>query len=79
MNFGSFSVINVKKHTSEKENVKHETAKEIPEECEDSNEVKELKGKIDNLKKLHKEGFLSEEGFKNGIEQVEAQIEELNK
>ena len=52
--------------------VKHEAVK-------DSEEIQKLKSKIVELEKLKNDGFLTAEGFQQGKESIEAQIEELEK
>lgn len=73
----------VRKTTSENvvKQVKHEAIKEVPisSEKQESEEVQKLKSKIEELKNLNKEGFLTNEGLNQAIEQLETKIEELNK
>lgn len=53
--------------------VKHEDVKE------DNAEIKSLEEQIVKLKELNKNGFLTEDGLKQAVEQLETQIEELKK
>lgn len=52
--------------------VKHEAVKE-------KGEIGELESKIEELKKLNKDGFLTDDGLNQAVEQIETQIEELKK
>ena len=60
----------------------HEDAKE-PEakepEAKESEEIEKLKGKLEELKKLHSDGYLSDDGLKQGTESLETEIEGLRK
>jgi hypothetical protein len=60
--------------------VKHEAVKnEAVDKSQDSDEVKKLESKIEELKKLNKEGFLTDDGLKQATEQLETKIEALRK
>jgi len=61
--------------------VKHEAVKkeEKKETVADPEEVAKIKIKIEELKKLNKEGFLTDDGLKQAVEQLETKIEELRK
>jgi len=52
---------------------KHEAVKE------DSEEIQKLKTKIKTMTGLNKDGLLTDDGLKQAVEQLEAQIEELRK
>ncbi len=56
--------------------VKHEAVKES---AEDTEEVIKIKSKIEELKKLNKDGFLTDDGLKQAVEQLKTKIEELEK
>ena len=56
--------------------IKHEAIKETEESPE---EVKKIESQIENLKKLHKDGFLTDEGLNQAVEQLETKIKELSK
>lgn len=53
--------------------VKHNTVKKKADEGTKTS--KEVESKIEDLKKLNKDGFLTEEGLKQAIEQLEAKVE----
>jgi len=61
-----------------KKQVKHEAVKSESEESE-PDEAQKLEAKIEELKKLNKKGFLTDDGLKQSVEQIETQIEELKK
>ncbi len=63
----------VEKKKVEKQ-VKHEAVTEKSTE-----EVKNLESKIEELKKLNKDGYLTDDGLKQATEQIETEIEELKK
>jgi len=55
----------------------HEDVKES--ETKESEEIEKLKGKLGELKKLHSDGYLSDDGLKQGTESLETEIEGLRK
>jgi hypothetical protein len=59
--------------------VKHEAVKkeEIKKSPITETDIEKLKAKIVELKKLNKEGFLTDEGLNQAVEQLETKIEEL--
>ena len=57
--------------------VKHEAVDQI--EKVDSKEIKSIQDKIANMKEIHKDGFVSDDGLKQATEQLESEIEELRK
>jgi hypothetical protein len=63
--------------------VKHEAVKKLPTSesdlPKDTDGIKNLENKIEELKKLNKDGFLTKEGLDQAVEQIQAQIEELKK
>ena len=62
--------------------IKHKAVSDeaIPEETiSDSVDVGKLKSKIKELKKLNKDGFLTDDGLKQATEQIETTIEGLKK
>ena len=58
--------------------VKHEAVKETGT-VNEPDEITKMKSQIENLKNLHKDGFLTEDGLKQSVEQLETKIEELEK
>lgn len=50
-----------------------------PNASPEEKEIQVLEEKIEGLKKLNKEGFLSDDGLKQATEQMEVQIKELSK
>lgn len=58
-----------------KKQVKHKVVKE--KISPNQKEIDRLKSKIEELKKLNKDGFLTNEGLKQATEQIETQIKEL--
>jgi len=62
--------------------VKHEAVEKTASDQDapqDQGEVKKLESKIEELKKLNKDGYLTEDGLKQAVEQLETKIEELKK
>ena len=57
--------------------VKHNAVKE--KAAEEPRSSEEIESKIEDLKKLNKDGFLTEDGLKQAIEQLEAKIKESKK
>jgi len=76
-----------KEKTDVKKQIKHKAVD--PEKIPDDSELKRapivekdvevLQTKIEELKKMNKDGFLTDSGLKDGIEQIEAKIDSLNK
>ena len=69
-----------------KKQVKHEAVEEkIPDDSElkkapiEEKDVSVLQSKIDELTKMNKEGFLTDEGLKDAVEQLETKIDSINK
>jgi len=62
--------------------VKHEAVKDKASDRDvpqDQGEIKKLESQMAQLKKLHKEGFLTDGGLEQAVEQIEAKIEGLKK
>ncbi|GAI30964.1 unnamed protein product, partial [marine sediment metagenome] len=55
--------------------IKHEAVKED----EDTPEIAKIKSKIVELEKLNKDGFLTDKGLKQAVEQLNTKIEALQK
>lgn len=62
--------------------VKHEAVEKDTSEQDvpqDQGEIKKLESKIEELKKLNKDGFLTDDGLKQATEQINTEIEALQK
>ena len=62
--------------------VKHEAVKEEASDQEahqDQGEIKKLETQMEQLKKLHSDGFLTDGGLKQSVEQLETKIAECKK
>jgi len=75
-----------KEKTDVKKQVKHEAVEEkIPDDSElkkapiEEKDVSVLQSKIDVLTKMNKEGFLTDQGLKDAVEQLETKIDSINK
>jgi len=84
-----------KKPESVSKQVKHsdvKTESEVPKDKEDSKtegipkadiaddeSPEKLKSRIEELNKLHKDGFISDDGHKQAVEQLQSKIDSLNK
>lgn len=65
-----------------KKQVKHEAVEKDTKDTKATSsnpDVAKIKAKIGELEKLKKEGFLTEDGLKQAVEQLETKIEELEK
>ena len=67
------------KHEAVKEETASEKEAKMASKTVKEAEVASLNSKIEELKKLNKDGFLTEEGMKQAVEQLETTIEELKK
>ncbi len=70
-----------------KKQVKHKTLdnETVPDDSElkkspiEEKDVSVIQSKIDELTKMNKEGFLTDEGLKDAVEQLETKIDSINK